>query len=283
MSVESLENRYAPAGNVLATMVGGNLMIRGDGEDNGLQLTFKADGTVEVAGVDAGGEATMINGSAEPFVASNVRFVTRVHLGAGDDSLEVESEALANATAQGPQPLGRAGRLQALRSELSDRLSGDLFSRQRLLINVGQGTDTVDATVRNDLAVHMAGNSADDAVTLETLADIAAELAGDANASLDVDADGNPDGLANLSVDEAATAALIGASTANLTPNAVDAAFADLSAQAQANANANLNAQAGLLSNVGMNDSLGNGALNSNIGAGVSGAFQSQVGTLPLG
>ena len=255
LSLENLENRLAPAGNVLATMVGGNLMIRGDGEANGLHLMFNADGTVEVTGVEAGGEATTINGSNEPFVATNLRFVTRVHLGAGDDSLQVESEAI----------------------------EGDPVANQRLLINVGQGTDTVDAIVRDDLAVHMSNNSLDDDISLETLADIAAELAANAKVNGDLNDDSDVDGAANISTDEAANLAVLGATTPALSPSAVDAALADLNAQSQASLGASQAAQAGLISNIGMNDALGNGALNSNIGTGVSGAFQSQPGILPLG
>jgi hypothetical protein len=284
--MESLENRLAPAGNVLATMVGGNLMIRGDGDDNGLHLMFNADGTVEVSGVDAGGGATTINGSDEPFVAANIRSLTRVNLGAGDDTLNVESEATVNGTAnattqavQGPLPLDRVGRLQALRSELSDRLSGDFFARQRLLINVGQGTDTVDATVQSNLAVHLTGNSADDDVSIRTVADVDGALV----AGIDLDVGSSQNQVANVSNDEAANLAVIGANSLKLSANAADTVFSDLDSPGQASLNTNFGAQAGLLGNVGMNDSLGNGALNSNINAGVSGAFQSQVGILPLG
>jgi len=94
---------------------------------------------------------------------------------------------------------------------------------------------------------------------------------------------GNLAGSANLSANDAATMALLAANSVNLSANAADDFFTNLDRANQANLSSSLNAQNGLLSNFGNNDALGNGALNSNINSGVSGAFQSQMGTVPLG
>jgi hypothetical protein len=377
--VEGLEGRQVLAGNVLATMIGGNLMIRGDSADNGLHIELQANGTVVVSGVEAGGSATTINGSAS-FEATDVRRLTRVQLGAGDDVLTVRSVASGEAggsAGEDTSPNGaagadtsgnmnsRLGRLQALRN-LGDRLLGEnatnrienlvnnLLSRQHLLINTGRGDDTVDAEVSANVRVQMVGNTRGDDISIDTIIETD-ELSGsnataaalnaatsanlDANVGLDIatalDLDtaltanllnnpalnsasnlgtssllnldnnlngsiggaaadnllgdnpladivaGNLAGSANLSIDDATTAALLTGSSFNLAANAADDFFANLDAQSQANAN--LNTQAGLISNFGQNDALGNGALNSNINAAVSGAFQSQVGTVPLG
>jgi hypothetical protein len=457
--VEGLEHRQVLAGDVLATMIGGNLMIRGDAADNGLHLTMQTDGSIEVSGVEAGGSATTINGSAEPFVANNVRHLTRINLGAGDDALTIDTQVDTDTTASGSSSdtsssatndpissatpgnsgdtsttdnsgpgnmsdhsggfMSRLGRLNALRN-ISDRFLGSDFTdrigsflnnvlqRQQMIINTGPGSDTVDAEVSSNVRVHLAGNSAGDDISIHTLDDadpsmdgsamsgassagaslgtgsnanadggvsgMASRLAAvSANGAASVDGSGNltaldnvlanldsnlasnvaanfglgrgtssdldsaltssllfnpalnsasnigPSallntdqnlngsiggaaaqnligdqsfddiglfnrvGLPNLSTTDAATLALMSANSFNMNANAVDDFFDDLAAQNQSDLNSTLNSQAGLASNFGFNDSLGNGALNSNINSSLSGNFQSPLATLPMG
>jgi hypothetical protein len=148
--LEGLERRAVLAGDVWAAQFGGNLMIHGDAEDNGIHLQTMADGTVQVSGMEAGGSPTTINGSDEPFVASNVRFLTRVHLGNGDDRLVIDHEANG----------GLRGALQG---------DAGFQARQHLLINTGSGHDTVEAMVDADVVVHLAGNLRGDSISIETL------------------------------------------------------------------------------------------------------------------
>jgi hypothetical protein len=171
LAVEGLEHRQVLAGNVLATMVGGNLMIQGDVDDNAIHLHTAADGTVEVSGLEAGAGATTINGSTEPFVATGVRHLTRVHLGRGDDSLQVSTEVDAETDGQN-----------------SDGLLGNLMGRKHLLINTGIGSDTVDAEVAAGVSVHLLGNQAQDDVSISVAAESDVDTDIDAEIDADIDA-----------------------------------------------------------------------------------------------
>jgi hypothetical protein len=197
LAVEGLEHRQVLAGNVLATMVGGNLMIQGDVDDNAIHLHTAADGTVEVSGLEAGAGATTINGSTEPFVATGVRHLTRVHLGRGDDSLQISTEVDAETDGQN-----------------SDGLLGNLMGRKHLLINTGIGSDTVDAEVAADVSVHLLGNQAQDDVSISVAAerdvdtDIDAEIDADIDAGIDAAAT-NLNLAANVNAD-VTTSAVVG-------------------------------------------------------------------------
>lgn len=217
--LEGLERRAVLAGNVWAAAVGGNLMIHGDADDNGVHLQTMADGTVQVSGMEVGGSPTTINGSDEPFVASNVRFLTRIHLGNGDDTLvidhetaaetevDVDESAAATANVEADASATIVSRLRALmngglRGALNGTLNGDagFQARQHLLINTGSGHDTVDATVHADVDVHLAGNLRGDSISIETLmddvdvettTDTSTSATDDANAMATIDAEAN--------------------------------------------------------------------------------------------
>lgn len=204
--LEGLERRAVLAGDVWAAQFGGNLMIHGDAEDNGVHLHTMADGTVAVSGMDAGGSPTLINGSEEPFVASNVRFLTRVHLGNGDDTLEVDAEASGDTAVESDNTADVSADASAtIVSRLRGLVNGGIGAglngsagfqtRQHLLINTGSGHDTVDATVDADVDVHLAGNLRGDSISIETLSDT--NVAADVNVSTDADVDA----AANLDVD----------------------------------------------------------------------------------
>jgi hypothetical protein len=212
--LEGLERRAVLAGDVWAAQVGGNLMTHGDAEDNGVHLQTMADGTVEVSGMDAGGSPTMINGSDEPFVATNVRFLTRVHLGNGDDTLQIDAEASGETevetdTAADVSADASATIVSRLRGIANGGVGAGLNgsagfqSRQHLLINTGNGHDTIDATVDADVDVHLAGNLSGDSVSIETATDADADVDAAANVNVSTDADVNvgADVGADLDVD----------------------------------------------------------------------------------
>lgn len=68
-SFESLEDRRLLAGDVIAKIVNGNLVVKGDNLDNGIAITAGANaGDVVVTGVNAGGSATNVNGTANGVV-----------------------------------------------------------------------------------------------------------------------------------------------------------------------------------------------------------------------
>jgi len=96
LAVESLESRNLMAGNVAADLVAGSLVLQGDGQSNGVQIMPMVaagrvqPGTFRVRGIDAGGDATTINGESEVIF----RFVNddvRVDLRGGEDRLLVNT------------------------------------------------------------------------------------------------------------------------------------------------------------------------------------------------
>ena len=87
---EALESRALLAGDVIAFLDdGGNLIIIGDSADNGID--FDQFGQFSVAGVDAGGSPTRVNGEPNGLATFDVSGEgdIRLFLGGGDDVLEV--------------------------------------------------------------------------------------------------------------------------------------------------------------------------------------------------
>ena len=66
LSLESLETRNLLAGNVLATVNSGDLIIRGDNLSNTVSLVRVGTGSFRVTGFASNGQATKINGGTAP-------------------------------------------------------------------------------------------------------------------------------------------------------------------------------------------------------------------------
>ena len=279
--LEGLERRSVLAGDVWAAQIGSNLFVHGDSDDNGIHIQTMADGTVKVSGLDAGGSPTTINGDSEPFVASGVHSLTRVHLGAGDDLLQIDSEvssetgAIAGSDSSGdasgdvsadPSATIR-GRLNGLLNGIGRSLS-NFQAREHLWINTGGGHDTVDATVPADLDVHVAGNLRGDEISIQTIAeadDSSDESAG--TTSLNAGATANLSG--NVAADAEANADV------SLDVAGVDAAF-------DTNLNAALDAAGQLTAGgIGMNADL-DSALIANLAFSPALNSASNLGTSSL-
>jgi hypothetical protein len=82
-SLESLECRLTPSGNVTTSLVGGNLTITDNAPTSSLTLSQTAAGTITIT-PDAG---TTINGKAGPVTISGVTGGLNVNLGTGNDTL----------------------------------------------------------------------------------------------------------------------------------------------------------------------------------------------------
>jgi hypothetical protein len=84
-TLELLENRLTPSGNVTAALSGGNLTITGDAQANGIALSQPAAGAITIT-PDA---TTRVNGKAAgtPVTFMNVTGNVAINLGAGNDSL----------------------------------------------------------------------------------------------------------------------------------------------------------------------------------------------------
>lgn len=86
-SVERCEVRLLPSGNVVATVVDGNLVLNGDAKDNSLKVDISG-GNVVVTGLDG----TTINGIADFTAVTGSSTITGnlvAKLGAGDDKLAI--------------------------------------------------------------------------------------------------------------------------------------------------------------------------------------------------
>jgi hypothetical protein len=93
LTVESLEPRALPDGNVSASVVGGSLILRGDHLDNGVVLDQRGLGAGEVRVISDA--TTTVNGEGGAAVVfSGVTRDVRVRLLAGDDRLDVVGVAV---------------------------------------------------------------------------------------------------------------------------------------------------------------------------------------------
>ena len=185
-AVERLEDRTLLSGNVLVELVGGDVVITGDAQDNSVAISI-VDGNVRVHGLSG----TQINGSADPFVlvangstlnadvvahlgagndtliiAPGIVFGGRVHLdgGAGDDDIGLESAALAGTltirTGEGDDGVNLVN-LTAQDGVHIQNESGEL------LVNIDGGT------VAGEFGIHSGSGDADivlDSVTVERAA-----------------------------------------------------------------------------------------------------------------
>ena len=139
LSMESLEGRQMMAGDVIASLVNGDLYINESpqqiGQDNGIRISKLASGKIQVLGTVANGTdpvASKVNGLAsQEFTVNGSLFVT---LGAGNDRLQMGYDGGASAptfnrvqidVAAPPQVVSKA-------SALSSPLTGvvDAFTPQ---------------------------------------------------------------------------------------------------------------------------------------------------------
>jgi hypothetical protein len=90
LHVEPLERRELLAGNVSASVAGGTLFVRGNGEDNNIAIVQLGAGVYAVAGLD-----TTVNGDVDAFVTNRPVRNIIVDLGRGDDLLGISNDAAA--------------------------------------------------------------------------------------------------------------------------------------------------------------------------------------------
>lgn len=91
--LEVLEPRIAPAGNVIAQVVGGQVLITGDAEDNAIEITGYDDlFDLPRYRIAPGDPTTTINGGSEPVMLTDVpreRGDVLISMGAGNDTVRV--------------------------------------------------------------------------------------------------------------------------------------------------------------------------------------------------
>jgi Ca2+-binding RTX toxin-like protein len=181
LSLESLENRALLAGNVLASVTDGNLLISGDASANNIRIVQTAEGTFEITGV-----RTKINGTNSATLTGVTGDVT-VQLGNGNDAVSIGADTDADVSLAGNLTVdGGAGNDSIKIKGLN--VDGDVA------VSGGAGNDSIAAAgldVTGALDID-AGTGNDTAKLSDAIAASAAIALGEGNDSIvlaDVDAD----------------------------------------------------------------------------------------------
>ena len=88
LRVEKLEDRSMLNGNVVVSAVGATLLIRGDGGNNGIQISGTATpGQYVVAPIAGSGTTINGNGSAAGKTVNKITALISADMGAGNDTL----------------------------------------------------------------------------------------------------------------------------------------------------------------------------------------------------
>jgi VCBS repeat-containing protein len=146
-AVEHLEDRSVLAGNVLASVAGGNLFLIGDASANQLEVTRLGANNVQITSLDG----TTINGQTGPVTLNNVRTGITAALGDGDDVLRLTG-------ASSTSPFEVLGNAMVNSGEGDDTIVLTNFStRGALLLMTQGGDDTITADglqVQNPAVIH---------------------------------------------------------------------------------------------------------------------------------
>jgi hypothetical protein len=179
LAMETLEDRHALAGNVIAALTEGTLTILGDDQANGVNIVYDvATATHRVNGVDLGGSPTTINGElASPTAAiySGVKHV-QVWLGAGDDQLDFGSAdqvyttiaqklAIDMGSGNDKVELGHAGGVPGAGTEVRHYL----YVNKGIYVDLGAGDDLLEvANLKTNKSLIIKAGDGNDAVTFAT-------------------------------------------------------------------------------------------------------------------
>ena len=174
LAIESLEQRQALAGNVVAVFTEGTLSILGDDAANGVTIIYDvATKTHRVHGSDAGGQPTSINGELGSPLPPTFAGVKNIHvrLGLGDDRLDFgAADQVYTGLAKGKLTiemgsgndevtLGKAGNDPSHTTDVLHRL----YVNKGIHVDLGEGNDVLKAAnlKTNKSLVVMAGDGND--------------------------------------------------------------------------------------------------------------------------
>lgn len=151
---EPLEQRALLSGNVIAGIVNGQLVIRGDAESNAIRISV--DPSNPAAILVSGENATTINGQADPLSLTGVVRTANIKLNAGDNQVTIDGLALSrdlyitslNGADQVKIQNTQVGRhLRILTRGGNDQIDMDKVTvKGWTLINTAQGNDIITAT-----------------------------------------------------------------------------------------------------------------------------------------
>ncbi|MCI0359955.1 MAG: hypothetical protein L0211_15870 [Planctomycetaceae bacterium] len=173
---ESLEDRYALAGNVVVALTEGRLTILGDDQANGVNIVYDvATQKHIVSGRDMGGSATQVNGGAASVEFTGVKHV-QVWLSAGDDCLDFgATDQLYTTIAQklvidmgsgnDTVELGRAGN----NAGAADPVLHRLYVNKGIYVDLGPGDDDLEvANLKTNKSLIVKAGDGNDEVTFAT-------------------------------------------------------------------------------------------------------------------
>lgn len=175
LSVESMESRQLMAGNVFASVVGGDLVLNGDGQSNGVEVRQLGAGVYRIIGTVHGGAPTNIvlgGVAANSHVVGGVVDDFHINLNAGSDSLLMSSAGLpVGAKMLVPTDLNVRthdgnDRVVINNVKVRDDAFIDLGNDNDYLSMYGTGTYGSPITPDNNLAIH--GGAGADFVNLHT-------------------------------------------------------------------------------------------------------------------
>lgn len=141
---QNLESRSMMAGDVTAAVVGGDLVLTGDNQDNAIVVKQFLGNQFIVSGQNADGSATTINGQANQLFTFNGD--VRVQLNGGDDKVTFDKPQLSIPGFSGSESKF-PGAIAVDGGDGNDQLIlRDVSIREELLAEMGDGDDLVQAT-----------------------------------------------------------------------------------------------------------------------------------------
>ncbi|MBN8601562.1 MAG: hypothetical protein J0M26_11080 [Planctomycetes bacterium] len=154
LGVESLEDRRLLAGNITATFIGGNLVLRGDAADNAVLIAQTSANKISITGKSDSGSATTINGLAGPVVFTGALNSIDADLGGGNDQFLVGNSSSDVNKLNDEILTGRAASFSGLASART-------VVRYGISVRGGNGVDSVAiiADVGGDVYVDLGANN----------------------------------------------------------------------------------------------------------------------------
>lgn len=197
LGFESLERKHMLAGNVLVSLVGGNLIIEGDEAGNQIAISSgEAPGSYVIQGLDGTVVSRANAAPGDPpapesgLVVERVRGNVRVGLGEGDDTVIVHDARfhhnLTIGTGAGEDEVRIGAAADASPGEVLAGEDANVAVRGLLTVSTGEDADTVtvaDASIGGVLSILTDGG--DDTVNLgaEAAASVAASSVGAGDAA----------------------------------------------------------------------------------------------------
>jgi hypothetical protein len=149
-SLERLETRAVPAGNVLAMVMKGTLYVAGDPLDNAIRIQSVGVGTVMITPTDG---TTEVNGQSGPVTLGGANGVVSINLGDGNNQLNLSGltvqKELFIGTGSGNDTVSLSGvnvgkMLAIVTGAGNDQVSiVNTTARRQLTVDTGAGDDSV--------------------------------------------------------------------------------------------------------------------------------------------